>query len=65
MKKILTTHYHQILCELLLETAVVTYIYKNVNLSNERGVSKGDLKPYSRQYVLDGRLCSQNDIFKQ
>ena len=65
MKKILTTHYHQILCELLLETAVVTYIYKNVNLSNEPRVSKGDLKPYGRQYVLDGRLYSQNDIFKQ
>ena len=56
IKKIETAYYHEILCELLLKTVVLTYIFKNVNLSNDSRVSKRDVKSFSSQYVLDGRI---------
>ena len=39
-KKMQTAYYHSILRELLLETVVLTYVLKNVNLSNDSRVIK-------------------------
>ena len=56
IKKIQIAYYHYILCELLLETVVLTYVFKNVNLSNDSRVSKRDVKRFSSQCVLDGSI---------
>ena len=51
-----TAYYHQILCEILLEAVVLTFILKNVSPSNDSRVSKRDVKSFSRQYILDGSI---------
>ena len=35
---------------------MLTYVLKNVNISNDSGVSKRDDKSFSSQYVLDGSI---------
>ena len=54
VKKIQIAYYHQILLELLLMMVVLTYVIKNVNLSNNSRVSKS--QSFSGQYVLNGSI---------
>ena len=35
---------------------MLTYVLKNVNYSNDSRVSKRDVKSFSNQYVLDGKI---------
>ena len=52
----------------MLETAVLTYVLKNVNLSNDSRVNKRDVKSFSSQYVLDGSIqsaCIYASLFEE
>ena len=50
------------LCQLLLETVVLTYALKTMNISHDSRVSKRDVKSFGIQYVLDGSIQNTNKI---